>query len=303
MIGIEPSFPSDKYGYIIPSNNRQISNVIEFKEKPNTNKACEYIKKGALWNGGVFGFKLDYILKKSEEIIGTSDYKKLLSDYANIPRISFDYAIVEKEKKVEVIRYSGFWKDIGTWDSLTEVMNDRIIGKGVVDETCSNIHIINEIDLPIVALGLKDTVIAASPDGILISSKERSNVLKNYVDNIDQRPMFEERFWGSYKILDYNVSDNKSLTKHIIINSGKSISYQRHMHRFELWTIIEGSGYVVINGQSKKITRGDFITIKPNDLHAIKAIEELHIIEVQIGEELFEDDIERFDFNWDSIKL
>ncbi len=305
LIGIEPTYPSEKYGYIIPKNAGSISAVLEFKEKPDYNKALEYLKLGALWNGGVFGFRLRYILEKAESVFGTCNYQQLLDNYDKLTKTSFDYAVVEKEENINVIRYNGLWQDIGTWDSLTEVMSEHVIGKGILDETCQNVHIVNELDLPIIALGLRDVVVAASPDGILVSDKKRSDVLKKFAESITQRPMFEERFWGSYKVLDYNVNkDNQnSLTKHLVISPSKYISYQKHQRRSELWTVVEGTGVVILNGKARKVSRGDFIYIKPNDLHAVKAIDELHIIEVQIGDELIEEDIERFDFDWNSVEI
>lgn len=305
LIGVSPTYPSEKYGYIIPKSVEKISHVLEFKEKPNYDKAVEYIKMGALWNGGVFGFKLNYILDKAKSILGTCSYQQLFNNYNKLKKTSFDYAIVENEKNIDVIKYEGLWQDIGTWDSLTEVMSDGVIGKGLMDESCYNVHIVSELEIPIIALGLKNVVIAASPDGILVSDKKSSEVLKNYNVNINKRPMFEERFWGSYKVLDYNVNkeNQNSLTKHLIIYPNKYISYQKHQHRSELWTVVEGTGIVVLNGKSKKVSRGDFIYIKPNDFHAIKAFSELHIIEVQIGDELVEEDIERFDFDWNAINV
>ncbi|MCR4662021.1 MAG: cupin domain-containing protein [Clostridia bacterium] len=301
LIGIEPTYPSEKYGYIIANDAGRISRVLEFKEKPTYDKAVEYVNLGALWNGGVFGFKLKYILKKAKDILGINKYQDLLNNYENLSKISFDYAVVEKEKNIDVLRYNGLWKDIGTWNSLTEVMSENVFGKGKLDDTCKNVHIINELDIPIVGIGLKNIVISASPDGILVTDKNKSDSLKMYVEKIEQRPMYEERFWGNYKVLDYNINnDNQnSLTKHLVICPGKFISYQKHKHRSELWTIIEGTGVVIINGKKKNVSRGDFIHIKPNDLHSIKAISELHIIEVQIGDELVEEDIERFEWNWD----
>ena len=305
LIGIGPTCPSEKYGYIIPKSSESISRVLEFKEKPSLDKAAEYLKLGALWNGGVFGFKIKYILDKADILFGMHTYKQLFDNYEKLTKVSFDYAVVENEKNIDVIRYNGLWLDIGTWDSLTEVMDENVVGNGTIDESCQNVHIINELNLPIIALGLKDVVVAASPDGILVSNKKRSDALKKFAKNITLRPMFEERFWGSYKILDYNINkDNQnSLTKHLIINPNNFISYQKHQRRSELWTVVEGTGIAVINGKAKKVSRGDFICIKPNDFHAIKAVEELHIIEVQIGEELIEEDIERFDLDWETVSI
>lgn len=297
LMGIKPTYPSEKYGYIIPKNNS-----VEFKEKPTEQKAVEYIKQGALWNGGVFAFKIDYILNKSDELCGTSRYKDLFDNYASLNKISFDYAVAEHEDDIGVIEYPGEWKDLGTWNTFTEAMQDEIGGNAILGENCQNVHVVNELSIPVVGLGLKDVVIAASPDGILVSDKHSSSYLKKYVPN--NRPMFEKREWGEYRVFDYQTYDDgsKSLTKELVILPNKNISYQKHFHRNEIWTFIKGSGLLLINGEIKKVKSGDNVYVKVGDLHAIKAMDELHIIEVQIGDELIEDDIERFDFDWEQIK-
>ena len=297
LMGIEPTYPSEKYGYIISKNNS-----VEFKEKPTLEKAKEYLKQGALWNGGVFAFKTKYILNKTKELCGTSNYKDLFNKYEKLNKISFDYAVVEKENNIKVIKYSGRWKDLGTWNTFTEAMTEAVGKNAIIGENCENVHVINELSIPIVALGLKDIVVAASPDGILVSDKGASSYLKKYVPS--NRPMFEKRIWGEYRVLDYQSYDDgtKSLTKEILIIPGKNISYQRHSHRNEIWTFIKGSGQLLINGIIKVVHAGDNVYIKAGDLHAIKAIEELHIIEVQLGDELTEEDIERFDWDWKQLK-
>ena len=294
LMGIKPSYPSDKYGYIISKKN-----TVEFKEKPDVELAIEYIKQGALWNGGVFAFKVKYLLEKAKKLCGTSDYQELFEGYEKLQKISFDYAVAEHETKIKVIKYTGEWKDLGTWNTLTEAMQDEIGGNAVLGEKCVNVHVINELSIPIVGLGLKNIVIAATPDGILVSDKDASGQLKKYVPN--NRPMYEKRFWGEYRVLDYQSFDGglKSLTKELVILPGKFISYQRHHHRNEIWTFTSGTGLLLINGKIKKVKSGDNTHIKAGDLHAIKAIEELHIIEVQIGDELVEEDTEIFDWNWD----
>jgi len=292
-MGIKPTYPSEKYGYIIPKNNS-----VEFKEKPNVIEAKKYINEGALWNGGVFAFKVSYILDKAQELCGFNSYKELFNNYSSLNKISFDYAVAEKENSIKVVEYSGEWKDLGTWNTFTEAMTDAVGGNAILGENCQNVHVVNELSLPIVALGLKDIVIAASPDGILVSDKNASAHLKKYVPN--NRPMYEKRIWGEYKVLDFQSYDNgkKCLTKELIIIPGKHISYQRHQHRNEIWTFVKGTGFLVINGVTTKVKAGDNAYIKAGDFHAIKAIDELHIIEVQIGDELVEEDIERFDWNW-----
>lgn len=298
LMGIKPTYPSEKYGYIIP-----MKESVQFKEKPDRQTAIEYIEKGALWNGGVFAFRLSYLLKKAEEEFGTSDYKKLFDSYSRLDKISFDYALAEKESDIQVIEYSGEWKDLGTWNTFTEAMTEPASENVILGEGCENVHVVNELSVPIIALGLKNVVVAASPDGILVSDKDASSQLKKYVTN--NRPMFEKRIWGEYRVLDYKAYDNgeKSLTKELVVFPEKNISYQRHRHRSEIWTFVNGSGILVIDGETRKVNRGDFVYINKGQKHSIKALDELHIIEVQIGDELMEEDIERFDLNWNAISI
>lgn len=297
LMGIEPTYPSEKYGYIIPTSKDEKSTVKEFKEKPSEKVAAEYIKQGALWNGGVFAFKLSYLLSIAWSILGTNDYKSLYDGYGNLKKISFDYAVVEKEQSINVIRYKGQWKDLGTWNTLTEAMDEEATGYVTTSE-CSNTHVINELSIPLIAMDMKDCVIAATPDGILVSSKEASQGLKEYVP--DNRPMYERRGWGEYKVLDYKIhaDGQNSLTKELILTPGEHISYQRHQHRTEVWTFTEGTGELILDGVVNKVSRGDVALITAGMKHAIKAVSELHIIEVQIGDELTEEDIERLDWDW-----
>ena len=296
LMGIKPTYPSEKYGYIIPHKDG-----ILFKEKPNKDLAVEYIHQGAFWNGGVFAFQISYLLNISKQLFGTSNYNELLNNYESLPKISFDYAVAEKEKSIKVIEYSGEWKDLGTWNTFTEAMSDPTGKNAVLGEGCKNVHIINELSIPIIGLGLKNIVVAASPDGILVSDKEASSYLKKYVPN--NRPMFEKKYWGEYRVLDYQTfsEEEKSLTKELIILPNRNFSYQKHNFRKEIWSIINGSGLLLVDGVVSKINRGDTFIINPGQFHSIKAIDEMHIIEVQIGNELDENDIEKQECNWDEI--
>jgi len=302
LMGIEPTYPSEKYGYIIPETADEKSKVKEFKEKPTVEAAEKFIEQGALWNGGIFAFKLGYVLDIAKNVLGSDDYKILYNGYENLTKISFDYAVVEKEDKIDVIRFAGQWKDLGTWNTLTEAMPDPYTGNSIAAE-CENTHVINELSLPLVTLGIDNAVVVATPDGILVSDKETSSKLKDYVQK--QRPMYEKRVWGEYKVLDYCNHDdgNNSLTKHLVIKPGEHISYQRHAHRMEVWTFTEGRGQLIIGDKITDVKRGDTVVIKAGTRHAIKAADdvELHIVEVQIGDELTEEDIERLDWDWSAM--
>ncbi|WP_031553426.1 sugar phosphate nucleotidyltransferase [Oribacterium sp. FC2011] len=284
LMGIQPTYPSDKYGYIKPIKDEEGNAAYAFTEKPTEEKAKEYIEAGALWNGGVFAYKLSYVLDKAKELLGTSDYAELFSDYENLRKISFDYAVVENEKSIEVVRYEGEWKDVGTWNTLTEVMDENIIGNGQVNDQCANVHIINELGIPILGMGLKDMVISASPEGILVSDKEQSAQIKPYVDAIDQQIMFADKSWGTYRILD--VEEN-SLTIKATLKPGHRMNYHSHEHRDEIWNVIQGTGKTIVDGMEQPIKPGDVVTMAAGTKHTVIAGDEgLQLIEVQLGKDI-----------------
>ena len=293
LMGIQPTYPSDKYGYIKPIKDEQGNAAYAFTEKPTEEKAKEYIEAGALWNGGVFAYKLSYVLDKAKELLGTSDYAELFSDYENLKKISFDYAVVENEKSIEVVRYEGEWKDVGTWNTLTEVMDENIIGNGQVNDQCANVHIINELGIPILGMGLRDMVISASPEGILVSDKEQSAQIKPYVDAIDQQIMFADKSWGTYRILD--VEEN-SLTIKATLKPGHRMNYHSHEHRDEIWNVIQGTGKTIVDGMEQLIKPGDVVTMAAGTKHTVIAGDEgLQLIEVQLGKDINAGDKKKYE--------
>lgn len=292
LMGIEPTYPSEKYGYIIPMNGASTSYVKTFKEKPTEEVAKEYIKEGALWNGGVFAFKLGYLINKAHELINYKDYADMFSKYEILPKISFDYAVVEKEEKIQVQRFKGEWKDLGTWNTLTEAMNDQVIGKGVMNDECSNVHIVNEMDVPVLAMGLHDVVISASPEGILVSDKEQSSYIKSFVDKFEQQIMFAEKSWGNYRVLDVG---KESMTIKVTLNPGHSMNYHSHKNRDEVWVVISGEGKTIVDGYKQSVKAGDVITMAAGCRHTVIAESELSLIEVQLGEEISVHDKQKFE--------
>lgn len=283
LMGIEPTYPSEKYGYIIPESKNEISKVDTFKEKPDVDTAKSYISQGALWNGGVFAYKLKYVLDKAHELIDFIDYEDLFAKYDTLAKISFDYAVVEKEPYIQVMRFAGMWKDLGTWNTLTEAMEDSCVGKAILNDACENVHVINELDMPILCMGLKNAVVSASPEGILVSDKEQSSYIKPYVDAIDQQIMFAEKSWGSFRVVDV---EDESLTIKITLNPGHSMNYHSHEHRDEVWTIISGKGRTIVDGMEQPVKVGDVITMEAGCRHTIIAETELQVIEVQLGKEI-----------------
>lgn len=281
LMGIEPTVPSEKYGYIIPVDKNEISRVAKFTEKPDTETAKEYIKQGALWNAGVFAFKLGYLLNKAHELIDFVDYADLFKKYDTLTKISFDYAVVEKETNIQVLRYTGQWKDVGTWNMMAEVMADKTKGDVILDDTCKDTNVVNELNIPILCMGCEDMVVAASEDGILVSTKERSGYMKPYVEKIDNPSMFAEKSWGTFTVID-NQENSKTIK--IEMKPNAEMSYHSHSYRSEIWNIISGTGKVCINGESKTVKAGDVVQIPVDARHSIKANEKMEIIEIQLGE-------------------
>jgi mannose-1-phosphate guanylyltransferase len=179
-------------------------------------------------------------------------------------------------------------------------MGQNALGQVLMDDACENTHVINELDTPLIALGARDMVIAASYDGILVTSKERSANLKPYVERVRRRPMYEERRWGEYRVLDYvtHSGENKTLIKRLLILAGKSISYQIHHHRSEVWIIAAGEGEMILDDRRQIVRQGDVLSIPVGARHGVRAISDLEIIEAQMGAELEESDVVRLALDW-----
>lgn len=295
LMGIEPTYPSEKYGYIIPTTKDEISNVISFKEKPDMKTAEQYIAQGALWNGGVFAFKLKYVLNKAHELIDFTDYEDLFSKYETLEKISFDYAVVENERKIQVMRFSGDWKDLGTWNTLTEVMEETGIGNVIINDACENVHVINELDVPVLCMGLKDTIVAASPEGILVTDKDQSSLIKPYVDKIDQQIMFAEKSWGNFRVLDI---EDESMSIRVTLEPGQHMNYHSHERRNEVWTITSGLGRTIVDGVERVVKSGDVILIEAGCRHTIIADTQLKVIEVQLGKDISVHDKQKYEFDY-----
>ncbi len=292
LMGIEPTYPSEKYGYIIPESRDKVSEVKEFKEKPDIETAKKYIAQNALWNAGIFAFKLSYLLDKAHGMVEFEDYRDLYNKYGSLQKISFDYAVVEKEPSIQVMRYTGDWKDVGTWNMMAEVMADKTKGKVMLDDACENTNVVNELNIPILCMGCKDMIIAASGDGILISDRERSANMKPYVEKIETSAMYAEKSWGSYTVIDVQPG---SMTVKLSMKAGEKMSYHMHNYREEVWTVVSGKGKATVDGMEQMLRSGDVITIAAGCKHTVEAVTALDIIEVQLGDEISVSDKIKFD--------
>lgn len=291
LMGIRPNCPSEKFGYIIPESGEVISRVKAFKEKPDTETAKEYLKKNALWNGGVFAFRLGWLLQKAHAMVDFAGYRDLYDRYDALEKISFDYAVVEKESDIQVMRYDGSWKDVGTWNMMAEVMADAHKGKVMLDELCENTQVVNELDIPIICMGCKNMIVAVSEDGILISDKQRSDFVKPYVEKLETDPMYVEKSWGTYTVMAVQPG---SMTVKVSMQAGESMSYHSHDYRQEVWTVISGTGRAYIDGAEQTLSCGDVLTISKGSKHMITADTDMDIIEVQLGETISSEDKRKY---------
>ena len=241
----------------------------------------------------MFAYKLRYVLEKSRELLGTSEYAELFARYETLRRISFDYAVAEREQSIEVLRYAGTWKDLGTWNTLTEAMEEQTVGEVVLSDNCRNVHAVNELGVPILVMGCSDLVVAASPSGILVSDKGQSSYIKPLVDAIDQQVMFAEKSWGSFLVLD--VEEN-SMTVKVTLNPGHRMNYHSHEKRDEVWTVIAGQGRTIVDGMEQPIRAGDVVTMEAGCRHTVIADTELQMIEVQLGTEINVADKRKYEF-------
>lgn len=283
LLGIEPTYPSEKYGYIIPETDDTVAAVKTFKEKPSVTVAEQYIKEGALWNGGIFAFRASYLKDCVDDLPRLSSYDELINAYDGLNAISFDYAVVEQEHSIDVMRYNGVWMDLGTWNTLAEALHNPINGNVRLDATCASTTVINELDIPIICMGLENAVVAAGPEGILVADKHQSSYMKPLVEELTDPIRFAEKSWGEYRVIDVQESGT---TIRVTLKPGHRMNYHSHERRDEIWTVIGGTGRAIIDGMSQTISAGDVISIEAGCRHTVIADTELALIEVQLGADI-----------------
>ncbi len=294
LMGVRPTYPSEKYGYLVPENgDREIDSIVEYTEKPDLENAKRLLERGALWNCGVFAFRLSYVLDKADELFPYKDHKTMSENYADLEKISFDYAVGEKESSVGALVYEKGWKDIGSWNTFAEEMHGDLIGKGELDETCENTSIVNELDIPIIAMGLKSVIVAASNDGILVADKHQSSYMKPLVEKLGEQVRYAEKSWGSFTIID---TGDRELTIRIKLLPGHRLHYHSHERRDEVWTVTAGTGYATVDGERIDVEPGSVIRLPAGTKHMITALTPLRIIEVQMGEDIDVGDKIKYDY-------
>lgn len=304
LLGAVPSYPATKYGYMLPGERKEdYFRIQSFVEKPGEGEAEALLKKGALWNCGVFCVRIGDMLERAKLYGVPEDYEGLFEMYERLPRISFDYEVLEKAENLAAVEFQGFWKDLGTWDAMADQMSTDTIGNVILDETSRNTQVINELAIPVVAVGARDLVIVAAQDGILVTDKGESSRIKELTKDLGDHPMFEERRWGTLETLDdTKTSETSTLTRKIRIHDGMTSSYHYHKERDEIWTILKGTGELILEGNRISLSPGKAICIRKNQRHAVKAYKDFEYIEIHVGNSLGNEDIHRITFDWDEIE-
>ena len=277
LIGIKPTYPATKFGYIIKKDNY----VDRFKEKPQLEEALNLYENDALWNSGIVVFKLGKVYEIAKKYCKFNTYNEFIKNYELLPHISFDKEVLEKEKNIALEISNSKWNDLGTWEVLAEKLSSS-------DEY--NTNIINFEDKKIENNGVKDSIIVNSKNGVKLMPKNDNSI--------------KFKKWGYYLVLNNFDTDNTHLKiKQLNIFPNKNISYQYHKHRKERWYILSGSGEVIIDGCINKIKTGDVIDVDIGKKHSVKADNLLQIIEIQTStsKKIEEEDIVRIEEQWDKI--
>lgn len=181
LLGARPSEPSEKYGYIVPASspgslvrtgeNQTYTHVDSFVEKPDRRTAETLLAQQAMWNCGIFAFRLCDLLNRLESEGFPADYAELQKEYHTLPKSSFDVEVLEGNGRLICVPYLNNWKDLGTWNTLSEEMASSILGWGQISANSLNCQIVNELDIPVMLVGLDDVIVAAGPGGFWLPAK------------------------------------------------------------------------------------------------------------------------------------
>ena len=226
------------------------------------------------------------MLQVLEERKLPSNYSDFKQQYSKIEAISFDYEVLEKTKRVVAVPYEGDWKDLGTWNTLTEEIGTKVIGKGKISADSKDTHLINELGLPIHVLGISNAVIAASPEGILVTDKEASPRLKELMSDFKQRPMYEEKQWGWYKVIECtNDAENQVVIRRIKVFKNCCWSEHSLSNHTEIatLTVVSGEGIFITAGIEREVKLGEVISASSEYSYSFFAITDLELIAVQLA--------------------
>ncbi|OMF20317.1 sugar phosphate nucleotidyltransferase [Paenibacillus sp. FSL H8-0259] len=288
LLGTQPAYPSDQYGYIVPAQGgtEAYAQVLSFAEKPDIAKARELMKEHALWNCGVFAFRLSFLLSHLQKVGLPADHAAFVAQYAGLPVRSFDKEVAEHSTKAVVVRHKGEWSDLGSWDTLAARLDSPLTGEGGLWGECRDTHIVNELKVPLHVIGVSGIVAIASPEGILIAARKEANMIKDILqEHSVQEPRYGETGWGSYTLLDQATNGIRLvLTMMLTLLPEHDIPEMDCKHSAKTWMIVSGHGEVTVNGAAAAASAGGIFTIARGDRHAVRAVSTMKLIEVRISE-------------------
>jgi mannose-1-phosphate guanylyltransferase/mannose-6-phosphate isomerase len=319
--GIRPNEPKTSYGYILRGEPiGAVHKVKAFVEKPDARTAARYVAEGYLWNSGNFLFRADLLLNElarfepdmlaaAEAAVdaATDDLGFLRLDpasFARSPQKSIDYAVMERTERAAVIEGTFRWSDVGSWDALFDI-GERDAGgnvlRGPVVSTDTENCVIHAEDRLVAALGIKDLVVVATADAVLVAPRARAQDVRELVVKLKGAQRREatdhrrvHRPWGYYDSVDLG---ERFQVKRIVVQPGGTLSLQKHLHRSEHWVVVRGTAEVTIGDERRLVHENESIYVPTGTVHRLanQGKIPLEIVEVQTGSYLGEDDIIRLD--------
>lgn len=313
-LGVEPSYPATGYGYIETSgayDETTALRAVGFREKPNETTARDFIRRGNFyWNAGMFIFKVSKMI----ELLAThvsdvwSDISRIKSDlsnaeeiYSKVRSISIDYGVMERLTSHICIPCPFDWSDLGTWDSIAEILKPTPAMENLQVEVGGGSNFVFPSEKKTYGLvDVSDLIVVDTPDALLIARKGSSEHVKEIVDQLKTdkvasatQHQFEVRPWGRFQVL-HDAEEFKSKT--VTVDPGAQLSYQSHRRRSEHWIVVKGHGEVVLEDETIAVQPGTHVHIPIGAKHRMRNTGKtpLKFVEVQLGSYFGEDDIERF---------
>lgn len=307
--GINPTHPHTGYGYIaFAKSGTEPYKVSEFKEKPNAEKAKEYIQNGYLWNSGSFLFSGEAFWGELQKVNPTyfSVFQKenIAEIYAEVSDLSIDYGLLELSDNIYVTPLNLYWSDLGSFEAIEEYLSTiqaESKNEKITVESEGN-FVLSEVPNKTIALiGMDNVIVVDTKDALLIAKKGEGQKIKQVVNQLKTQNKHITEFgqtvyrpWGSYTIIDEGAGFK---SKRLSVLCGKRLSAQMHHHRSEHWVVVSGTARVTNGNETFLLNKGESTFIPAGNLHRLENPGKvpLHIIESQIGDYLEEDDIVRFD--------
>jgi len=304
--GIRPDSPHTGYGYIRPGKRLSIGNVVdEFREKPDEKTAKDYVKKGYLWNSGIFLLSTDCFfaeLKKYRPELYAAFSEDFLADYAALEPVSIDYGLLEHSKKVAVVALKTTWSDLGTFKALYDIERHDTEGNvGRAEFLFARNNYVHAPGKHVGLIGVHDLIVVDTADALLVCDAAHAEQVKQLVSRYNKQDLEVTKFhrkvyrpWGSYTVLEdtpfYKI-------KRVTVMPRQKLSLQLHHHRSEHWIVVSGTAEVVLNTEIRLLNQGESTFVRSGMRHRLKnpGVIPLEVIEVQLGEYLKEDDIVRFE--------